>query len=577
MRQNFDFDLIIKNAKIIDGTGNPWYYADIGICGDTIVKIGDLQKNTSHRAINAGRRIVCPGFIDVHTHCDRGLGKNETTANINYLSQGVTTVVAGNCGSGAFRIRKTRKQWKKTGIGTNVVMQVGYGTIRAEVMGLLTRTPTKKEAARMKAILEQAMKEGAWGLSAAFQYIPDRYAATEEVMELVNVVAESGGVFSCHLRSEGAELIEAVNEAIRIGEQTGVKINISHLKVSGKDNWGSLKIAAALISAARERGIRISADLFTYPQCVYSPLVMIFNIPDNMPPLENVERIIDYHYVAKRVGISVDDYFKSGSEKPILSSSPLDQYCEALRNALKDYSKRKRIQELTQEGAPDKLNWVPMFGWSSFTIVESKNPELQGRTIADIAREYEKTPFDLAVEMLNDEKNDLIISVFTMSEEEIASVIKNDYMMVGSDGGAAAFRPGTKGHPGLFGTFPRVLRKFVREEKLLTLEDAVRMITSLPAQFLGLRDRGLIREGYKADLVVFDPNEVQDNSTYSNSHQLSTGFEYIILNGRICLERGSYNNTLNGRVLLQTSNGSLNRKNAENRSRKKFFQGEMIK
>lgn len=548
-----DFDIIIKNAKIIDGTGNPWYFADIGIRGDTIAAIGDLSHKAAPKTIDVQGLIACPGFIDVHTHCDRGLGKPDTTANINFITQGVTTVVTGNCGSGTFRFTETQRQWEDIGIGTNAVMLVGYGTIRTAVMGVEVRSLTEEEIEKMKAILRRAMKEGAWGLSVALQYIPDRFATTEEVIAMAEVAGEFGGVLNSHQRSEEGELIEAVKETIRIGEETGVRVNATHLKASGKNNWGFLEEVSSLITSARDRGIYITADLYTYPQCVYSPLVMVFNIPDDMEPLSELVEMIDYHYILKRMGVSVEDYVNTGKTEPLPRPELLEKYASALAAALKDNGKREQIRKLTQTGAPNKLNWVPMFGWDSFTIVESKkNPHLIGRIISDIALDQGRDPFDVAADLFVEERNDLIISVFTMSEEDIAYALKQDWVMVGSDGSATSFRPGTRGHPGPYGTFTRVLRKFVREENILTLADAVRKMTSLPAQFLGLKDRGLILEGYKADIVIFDPATVRDNSTYSDSHQFSTGIEHVLLNGKLSVEEGQYTKALHGRVLLLT-------------------------
>lgn len=549
-----DFDIIIKNGRIIDGSGNPWYTADVGIEGDSIAAIGNLTQKAALNTIDARDLVVCPGFIDVHTHCDRGLGKPDTTANINHITQGVTTVVTGNCGSGTFQFAETRKPWEDIGIGTNAVMLVGFGTIRTAVMGVDPRSPTQEELDKMKSILRQAMTEGAWGLSVALQYIPDRFAPTEEVIAMTEVVGEFGGVLNSHQRSEEAEVVAAVRETIRIGQETGVRINATHLKASGKNNWGLLPEVASLINQARDQGIYVTADLYTYPQCVYSPLVMVFNVPDGMESLSELVDMIDYYYILRRMGISVDDYVKTGKPKPMPRSDLLERYVDTLVDALKDNTKREQIRTLTLEGAPDKLNWVPMFGWDSFTIAEAKKyPHLIGRIISDIAREQGRDSFELAVELLSEEKNDLIISVFTMSEEDITLALKQDWVMVGSDSGAAAFRPGTKGHPGPFGTFTRILRKFVREENLLSLEDAIRKMTSLPAQFLGMKNRGLILEGFKADIVVFDPETVKDNSTYLDSHRLSSGIEYVLINGKVSIEKGRFNDTLNGKVLLRHS------------------------
>lgn len=549
-----DFDILIKNGKIIDGTGNPWYYGNIGIKGDTIAAIGNLSAKTSAQVIDAQGLVVSPGFIDVHTHCDRGLGKPETTSNINYITQGVTTVVTGNCGSGSFKIAKTRAEWKKQGIGTNAIMLVGFGTIRTAVMGVDARSATQEELEKMKSILRQAMTEGAWGLSVALQYIPDRFALTEELMAMTRVIDEFGGVFNSHQRSEEGELIEAVKETIRIGEETGVRVNATHLKASGKDNWGLLQDVVTLITAARNRGVSITSDLYTYPQCVYSPIVLAFNVPDDMEPLTELNEMLDYYYILRRLGVSIDEVKNSGKLPPMGRQELLEKYAEELAKALSDTIKRERIKRLTLEGAPEKLNWVPMFGWDSFTIVKVKrNPQLVGKIISDLAIEQNRNAFDIAADLFIKEKNDLVISVFTMAEDDISFALKQDWMMVGSDSGASLHKPGSEGHPGSYGTFTRILRKYVREEKVLTLENAIRKISSLPAQFLSIKDRGLLLEGYKADIVVFDPDAVRDCSTVLDAHRLSTGIEYVILNGKVSVKKGQYTNALNGKVLLLTS------------------------
>lgn len=466
---NNDVSTFISLVLVIDGSGNPRYYADVGIKGDTIAAIGNLIQ-------------------------------------------------------------------------------------RIAVMGVDPRSATQEELDEMKSILRQAMTEGAWGLSMALQYIPDQFAKTEELIAMTEVVDECVGVLNSHQRSEEAEVVAAVKETIRIGQETGVLINATHLKASGKNNWELLQDVSSLINAARDRGIYVTADLYTYPQCVYFSLGMVLNVPDEMEPLSELVDMIDYYYILRRMGVSVDDYIKTGKPKPMPRSDVRERYVDILVDALKEDTKKEQIRTLTLEGTPDKLNWVPMFGWDSFTTVESKkHPNLIGRIISDIAREQGRESFDLAAELLSEEKNDLIISVFTMSGEDIAFALKQDWVMVCSDSGAASFRPGTKGHPGPFGTFTRVLRKFVREENLLSLENAIRKMTSLPAQFLGMKKRGLVLEGFKADIVVFNPETARDNSNYMNSHQLSSGIEYVLINGKVNIEKGSYNNTLNGKVLVQDS------------------------
>ncbi len=549
-KKKMDFDILIMNGKIIDGTSNPWIRGDIGIINDTIADIGDLTEKTAEKVIDAKYLFISPGFIDVHTHCDRGLGKPDTTENINYITQGVTTVVTGNCGSGSFDISGLKSKWEKTGIGTNAIMLVGYGTIRTAVMGVEDRSPTLDETKQMNAILRKAMEEGAWGLSTALPYIPDRYAKTEEVIALVKIVAEFGGVYSSHIRDEGSELIAAIKEHIEIGRKSGARVNISHLKASGKNNWGLMIEAVDVIEKARSEDISITADMYPYTRASIVPFMMIFNIPDDLEPFAELNEDLDYYYILKRMGVTVDDLIQYGKKPPMERSKLMKVYAAELERALLTKEKREKIKRLTLEGSPDKLNWVPMFGWDNFVVIDApKNREYTGRVISDIAQDQNRDPFDLAVDLFLDEKEGLIVSVCIMSEDDIKHAMKQEWLMISSDGGAARYQQG-RVHPRYYGSAVRVLGKYVREENTLTLENAVRKMTSLPAQLFRLQNRGLLKKNYKADIVIFDQETVKDKATYKDPHQLATGIHYVIINGKISVEKAQFNHALNGRVLL---------------------------
>lgn len=549
-----DFDILIINGRIVDGSSNPWVQNDIGIIGETIAAVGNLSEKTAGKVIDAEGLIVCPGFIDVHTHCDRGLGKPETTENINYVTQGVTTVVTGNCGSGSYDITGMQAEWEKVGIGTNAIMLVGFGTIRTAVLGVEVRDPSSEELEQMKSILRKAMQAGAWGLSTALPYIPDRYAKTEEVIAMAEIVSEFGGVYSSHIRDEGAHLIQAIEEHIRIGRESNSYVNISHLKASGKGNWGLMKQAVQLIQDARSEGVNVTADMYPYDRAAIVPFMMSFNVPDDMEPFDELNESVDYYYILRRMGVTVEDLVKKGKKAPIEQSELMKKYAAELEKALLDEKKREKIKELTLEGAPDKLNWVPMFGWDNFIIIDApKNPEFIGRVISDVAQEQNKDPFDVAVNLFLEEKEGLIMSVCTMSEDDIQHAMQQDWLMISSDGGAARYKAG-RVHPRYYGSAVKVLGKYVRDEKILTLENAIRKMTSLPAQLFRLKDRGFLLKGYKADIVVFDPDTVKDNATYQESHQLASGIHHVIINGKISVEEGEYNHALNGRVLLLDKN-----------------------
>jgi len=543
------YDILILNGRIIDGTGDSSFRGDIGIAGDTIVAVGDLSDKTADRIIDAEGLAIAPGFIDMHTHCDEGLGQVDSNVNLNYLIQGTTTVVTGNCGSGTFKIAETKAEWEKLGIGTNAVHLVGFGTIREAVMGREPREATLDEIEKMKSIVHQAMKEGAWGMSTGLEYIPDRYASTEEIIEVAKVIGEYGGVYASHQRNEFDRVPESTQETIRIAEEAGVRANVSHFKACRKDYWGTLKEAVKLINDARTRGIDIVADMYPYHYASGGPILPItrnagwapFHLPDDMEPFAGLRE-------------KMRDRSLPDSERQTLRG----QYVEELAKALADKSQREQIRKSVLEGEPHKPSSVALAGWDSYLVtVAKKNAHLIGKILSDIAKEQNRDPFDVVADLVIDEP-DLYVACGVMSEDDMKYAMEQDWLMFSSDGDAVPVLKGEDkpriGHPRAFGSQARVLRKYVREEKVLTLENAVRKMTSLPASFLAMEDRGKIKEGYKADIVIFDPETVRDNSTHSDAHQYSTGTEYVLVNGEISIENGEYNGVLNGKVLLLTEN-----------------------
>lgn len=543
------FDILVKNGKIIDGTGNPWFYGDIGITGDTIVEMGDLSGRTAAKTIDAKGLAVSPGFIDVHTHCDGGLGRPDANANLNYLIQGTTTVVTGNCGDGTFKIAETKDKWEKQGIGTNAVHLVGFGTVRRSVMGVEPRDATPEELDKIKEIVRQAMKEGAWGMSTGLEYIPGRYAATEEIIEVTKVVGEFGGVYASHQRNEFDRVPESTQETIRIAEEAGVRANVSHFKVCRKDYWGKMKEAVKLINDARTRGVYVVADMYPYHYASGGRILPIarnagwapFHLPNDMEPFAELRK-------------KMRDRNLPDPEREKLK----EQYVDELAKALADKSKREQIRKSVLEGEPHRPSSVALAGWDSYLVtIAEKNTHLIGKILSDIAKEQKRDPFDLAADLVIDEP-DLYVACGVMSEDDMKYAMKQDWLMFSSDGDASPILKETDvpriGHPRAFGSQARVLRKYVREEKLLTLENAIKKMTSLPASFLQIRDRGLLMKGYKADIVIFDPETVRDNGTDSNARQYSTGTEYVIVNGKISIENGEYDGVLNGKLLLLTEN-----------------------
>jgi len=544
-----DFDILILNGTIVDGSGKPGFRGDIGISGDKIVEIGDLAGKTAPRIIDAEQLVVSPGFIDMHTHCDGGLGEAESCVNLNYLIQGTTTVVTGNCGGGTYKIAETKAEWESQGIGTNAIHLIGFGDVRQAVIGNEPRDPTPQEVEEMKAIVRRGMTEGAWGMSTGLEYIPDMYSTTEEIIAVTHVVAEFGGVYASHQRNEVARVPDATRETIRIAKETGVRANISHLKICGKNNWGMMEEVIQVIDDARDSGIAITADMYPYDKAATGPIIAIpsnsgwscFRLPDKMEPFAE---------------------FREKMKNEMLTDKERNElkrfYVQELEKALSDKARREEIKKSVLIGVLHNPSPVAVSGWDSYAVVAAKkNTQLIDKILSDLALEQNRDAFDIAAELVVDEP-DLHLSCGALSEKDMKELMAFDWLMFSSDGGAHPVpdpsdepRPG---HPRSYGSQARVLSKYVREENVLSLEEAVRKMTSLPARFLQIKDRGQLMEGFKADIVVFDPRTIKDNATYANPRLYSTGTEYVIVNGEISIENGKYSGSRNGRLLLLTEN-----------------------
>ncbi len=534
------YDVLIRGGRVIDGTGNPWFSADVAIKDGRIVAIGRLEGATATRVIDARGLYVVPGFIDVHSHADEGLGSPRTNANPNMITQGVTTVVVNQDGRSPWPIAEQKALYERQGIGTNVILLVGHGTVRRLVMGEDIRRPaTPEEIERMKALVRQGLEEGAFGLSAGLEYVPGRWSTTEELIELAKVVAAYGGFYIAHQRSEGrdpmwknasdptpsVDLLQAVKETIEISARSGVVAVASHLKAKGASYWGSSYAAVRLIAEARERGLPVYADQYPYDttgtdgQTVLIPLWALAE--------EGVE-------VGGQLGQLARD--RTGA---------FARMKENLRRRLADPTLREKIRldiahEIDRRGGPERI-----------IVYEFPDPELIGKSLAEIARGRGEDPVDAALWMqLNglDRPGGARMRGFSLSELDIEHIMRQEFTATCSDAGTVAFGEGIP-HPRYYGTFPRKIRRYVFERGVISLPFAIRSMTSLPAQIIGLRDRGLLREGYWADITIFDPEKIADRATYTEPHQYADGILYVLVNGEFVVDEGKITGKRPGRVL----------------------------
>jgi len=495
------FDIVITNGTIYDGSGNAPVQTDIGITDGHIARIGKNLQKKGATVINADKLIVAPGFIDIHTHCDRKILLNDSTKTAkNYLTQGVTTVVTGNCGEGRPDVGKFFHELDSIRTGLNIVHLVGHGTIRNKVMGNDNREPTATELEEMKKIVVAGMEEGAAGISTGLFYTPGVYSSTAELVELARVVKGYNGFYASHIRDESnytVGLEEAVKEAIAVGEQTGVRVEISHLKALGKPVWGSSGKVCELIEKARERGVHVSADQYPY----------------------NASS-------TKLAAAIVPAWARAGEQMKQRLTDP--QLLPRLRKEI--------AENIDRRGGPESL-----------VIVSFPNdPRFDGKNLKEISTIIQKPVVETALFLIVDGSPSMVS--FNMNDTDVVNIMKKDYVMTCSDGGIEV--PGNSfPHPRNYGSFPRKIRKYVLDEKIISMEQAIRAATSMPADMIGLKDRGLIKVGNVADIVVFDPETIRENATFSNPHQYSSGVEYLLVNGVLVIDRGQYNGNLPGKAI----------------------------
>lgn len=498
-----DFDILVRNVRIVDGSGNPWYRANIGIKAGKIASIGRLEGKSADFQIEGANRIVSPGFIDVHTHSEGGILRFPQAEN--FLRDGVTTVVTGNCGASELDLKDFFARLESAKIGINMATLIGHNAIRREVMGSEDRKATPQEIERMKAMVAKGMEAGAVGFSTGLEYVPGMFSPQEELVELAKVAARYGGIYTTHMRNEGDQVIEAMTEAMEVGRLAKIRVQLSHLKQDTKAHWGNTPQMLALIDKYRAMGVEVTVD--QYPYIAYST----------------------------GLGTTLPDWALAGGENK-------------LKERLQDPATRKRIAaevmaENRKKGYED-FEYTAVAACSFDPAIEGKN--LRQVTLMKGRRANHEGDVETVLDLM--EKGGVSVVTTAMSETDVVSIMRYPYTAIASDGGVREFGAG-RPHPRSYGTNARVLNEYVRLRKTLTLEDAIRKMTSLPAQIFQFSDRGLIREGMAADLVIFDPDRVRDNATFDKPHQYASGFDWVVVNGRVAVEGGKLWPQRNGAVI----------------------------
>lgn len=497
-----EYDILITNGFVFDGAGNPWVYSDIGIIDDEIVAMGKLRNVPSKRTIDASGLFVTPGFIDPHSHAAGGLSSAELSHAQPILAQGVTTLITNPCGGGPVDLESQHERLMEHGLGVNVGQLVPHGSIRRAVIGNEDREATPEEIEEMKSLVREAMEYGAFGLSTGLFYTPGIYAPTSEIIELSKVVAEYGGVHQSHIRDESnytIGVVGSVQEVIDISEASGVTGIVTHIKALGPPVWGASEEIVRMIGEARERGLEIFTDQYPYHASATSMIAAI-----------------------------IPTWAREGGTGE-------------LRKRLSDPDLREKIREgtienLERRGGADRLQFRRF----------SADPSIEGRTLEEVANEMNLDPVETSFELIM-EGSPSVVS-FNMNDEDIARFMTRSWNMTSSDGGLVKMGEGVP-HPRNYGTFPRRIRKYVFEEELQDIEDAIRSMTSLTSTVFGINDRGVLRPGMKADIAVFDPARITDRAIFTDPHQLSEGMVYVIVNGIPAIDNGEFTGELSGNVL----------------------------
>jgi N-acyl-D-amino-acid deacylase len=498
-----EFDLLLRGGKIVDGTGNAWFYGDVGIKNGKIARVGQLSNATAAKILDAKGLIVCPGFIDVHTHIEEDEFKLPTADNFIY--DGVTTVVTGNCGLSNVDLGLYFRQLDSVKTSVNVASLIGHNDVRRAVMGTVNRPATPEEQKRMEAIVEKAMKDGAVGLATGLIYVPGTYSKTEEIVGLAKVAARYGGVYASHIRYEGDEVLKAIDEAVEIGRQAIIPIQISHFKVSGQNNWGRSKETIAAVESARREGIDVTID--------------------------------QYPYTASSTGLNT-----------LLPSWALAGGLDSIKARVNDASTKQRmVKEMVatlKRRKQKHFTYAVVANYDADTSLNGKNIEeinlLKGR------KHKAETEAETVMEMAL--KGGASMVFHGMGDWDVENIMRYPQNMFASDASIRVYNFGVP-HPRGYGTNARVLGYYVRQKKIIPLEEAIRRMTSLPAQKFKLAERGLLQPNMAADVLVFDENTIIDASTYDRPHQYSRGMKYVIVNGEIVVSNEKHTGLRSGEVL----------------------------
>jgi N-acyl-D-aspartate/D-glutamate deacylase len=532
-------DLLLLNARVVDGTGDAAYMADVGIRNGRIAAIGGLQGANASDRIDLDGLVLAPGFIDTHNHADQGIVDPALRTNKGFITQGVTTTIFGVDGAYSLdQVQQMREIFNRQGIGTNYMFYIGHGGVRLAVMGTEKRPPSTEEMAAMRAMVKAAMEQGALGLSSGLMYLPGKFADTDELIELGRVAGMYGGLYDSHVRDPARNLLESIDESLTIAWKSGLSAHPAHLKAVGAANFGKSTEIAALISSWQSRGLGVTADLYPYDGAATAKLVEILVPPADSPAREMIARW-------REAG-------KSSAEQAEITREATRYY----RQALQVPKTREAIRQATENPSKGVFSWVVTVGYESYRIVVSDTPEYVGRMLTDIAAEQERTPFDLIAELIVDEGMRTKITLGAIQENDVQVLLKQPWVMVSSDGGESGFENGG-GHPRYRGTFPRLMGRYVREWGVLSLEEAVYKVTSLPASYLQLRDRGVIREGAWADLVVFNADKIIDRSTWDTPEPYSEGVIHVLVNGEFALKNAVMTGETHGRYLPFRRRGEL--------------------